>query len=265
MYAQITNRCNMHCEHCCFDCTSRGSDMSLRTLKKLSKLISALLKEQGNMPYESGYCPLYLGGGEPTLHPHFWRFFGEALCVNAEDAATEGPPVCITTNGSNRDIALKLIALAHKGCVSLRVSMDPFHAELDPVVKKELFKHVDSDGRGHDNIQALTNIHRIYYAGRATRISRDCWWAQGYAVDDGCGACGPVVTPDGKIWECGCFKQQIGDVDTGYDEATMRRIYDSVQEAGGGSSLAETFEDFKGGRVNEDTCTTLREKRKEKQ
>lgn len=64
MYIQITTRCNMHCDHCGFDCTHKGSNMSLDTFK------NAL-----------GYCSehVMLGGGEPTLHPKFWEFFGRAM------------------------------------------------------------------------------------------------------------------------------------------------------------------------------------------
>jgi len=33
MYIQITDKCNMTCEHCGFACTKKGSFMSLDTFK----------------------------------------------------------------------------------------------------------------------------------------------------------------------------------------------------------------------------------------
>ena len=33
MYIQITDRCNMTCKHCCYNCTANGEDMSLETWK----------------------------------------------------------------------------------------------------------------------------------------------------------------------------------------------------------------------------------------
>ena len=41
MYIQITTRCNMTCEHCCYACTNEGIDMSLVTFKAALELSEA--------------------------------------------------------------------------------------------------------------------------------------------------------------------------------------------------------------------------------
>ncbi len=70
MYIQITTRCNMSCEHCCYSCTHEGEDMSLETFRNCL----------GFDEYNT------LGGGEPTIHPLFWQFLGR-ICAMGHRAA----------------------------------------------------------------------------------------------------------------------------------------------------------------------------------
>ena len=58
MYIQITNKCNMLCEHCCFSCTNIGSNMSLKIFRKACEYAN----------YNG--LNIFLGGGEPTSHPN---------------------------------------------------------------------------------------------------------------------------------------------------------------------------------------------------
>lgn len=67
MYIQITTRCNMHCDHCCYSCTSVGEDIQLKTYEKALELTE----------WHSDY--LSIGGGEPTLHKDFWTILGMSL------------------------------------------------------------------------------------------------------------------------------------------------------------------------------------------
>jgi len=113
MYLQITDRCNMHCEHCSFSCTAQGEDMSLETFRNAKE-------------YILGDC-LAIGGGEPTLHPMFWQILGECL-------GTCGS-VWLATNGSVDDIAIPLAAMARKGVIGCALSQDDYH---DPVSEEVL-------------------------------------------------------------------------------------------------------------------------------
>lgn len=57
-----------------------------------------------------------LGGGEPTLHPQFWEFFG-LMWAHVD---LDMPPY-IVTNGSNTEISLALASFAagrNHGCGS---------------------------------------------------------------------------------------------------------------------------------------------------
>lgn len=52
MYLQITTRCNMHCDHCCYRCEETGEDMSLEIFEKA-------------LSYDDETATI--GGGEPTV------------------------------------------------------------------------------------------------------------------------------------------------------------------------------------------------------
>jgi len=68
MYLQITTRCNMHCDHCGFACTNQGEDMSLSTFEQALDIAA----DDSNID---------IGGGEPTIHPHFWKMLGLSLAT----------------------------------------------------------------------------------------------------------------------------------------------------------------------------------------
>ena len=111
MYAQITTRCNMSCEHCGMNCTAQGEDMSFDNFKLICD--------------ETGY--IMIGGGEPTIHPQFEKFLLYAIghCEH----------VTIITNGSMTDTSLALAAInSDDFCAYL--SQDPYHDPIDEKVVK---------------------------------------------------------------------------------------------------------------------------------
>ena len=50
------------------------------------------------------------GGGEPTIHPQFWEFFGLAIGRFHDE-----PGIYMVTNGKKTETALALAALAKGG------------------------------------------------------------------------------------------------------------------------------------------------------
>jgi len=174
MYIQITTRCNMHCEHCCYSCGKRGHDMSAETYAAA-------------LAYGDEY--LSIGGGEPTLHPLFWQFLGQAI------AAAE--TVWLATNGSQTEIALALAKLARKGVIGCALSQDCYHDEIDDRVVDAFTREprpYDYIGRGDaaDGREIRDVTGKEIKAGRCRHGSDDC-------------PCSDlIVKPDGRVFACGC-------------------------------------------------------------
>ncbi len=98
----ITNRCNLHCPHCYVNSGRFGKDMAL------ADFLSAL-----DQCAAAGVLQIALGGGEPTLHPHFGTFLKE---IRRRDIVPN-----ITSNG--KDLKWKTVyALArYAGAVALSI------------------------------------------------------------------------------------------------------------------------------------------------
>jgi len=176
MYLQITNRCNMSCEHCGMNCTKQGEDMTPKTFENA-------------MDYADGY--LSLGGGEPTIHPLFWRFLGLAI-AHAEET------IWLATNGSVTDTAIALAKMARKGVISCALSQDSYHDPIDERVIKAFTEgkkqtHSYSDAKDSYDFREIRNVEdALINAGR-------CDFGE-----DGCVCEDIIVKPNGDVVGCGC-------------------------------------------------------------
>jgi len=196
MYFQTTLKCNMRCAHCCFSCTDKGKDMSLATFKKAL----ALAENYGET--------IEIGGGEPTLHPSFWEILGLAISVDAES------PPWLATNGKITNIALRLAAMAKKGVISVRLSRDEYHEEIDPRVieaftKNRARSHPEYGNDYNNDCREVWKgpFHSLVNAGRARRL-------RNVEKNKTCPCATLFIDPSGDIWECGCKKVLIGNVHT---------------------------------------------------
>lgn len=194
-YIQITTRCNMTCDHCCYSCGPEGEDMSIRTFKnalKLDEMIS-------------------IGGGEPTLHPQFWEMLG--LAIGSSDY------VWLATNGTVTDTALALAKLAKKQVIGCELSLDQFHDAymVDQEVKQAFWnlvggiRDITHDGKDNPIWQGRT---KEYYTKEECRAD--------------CVCPGTLITPSGDVKPCGCEDAPIlGNVnDHGFDlNDAMRNLY----------------------------------------
>jgi len=214
MYVQITTRCNMKCDHCCFSCEpGKGEDMS-------REVWEAVLTEAAGRY-------ITIGGGEPTLHPDFERMLLEALAV-AES-------VCIITNGKAKKRALMLAKLGKAGVVETQLSQDEYHEPIDPEVveafeamgtydymgERKGIRNTTSDGRMPGAVgRALETVFEGYEEDELPEFSCMCETHQ--------------VKPNGDIHQCGCpDSPKIGDVFNGFQpmedeygdsEACYRRV-----------------------------------------
>lgn len=172
MYIQITTRCNMECEHCCYSCTAQGEDMSIETFKNALKFDSECVS---------------IGGGEPTVHPKFWEFIGYAL-GNCEY-------VWLATNGKIRETALSLAKLNKKEVLTCELSQDEYHEPIDLDVVKAFEKSIRDITHGGTTFPM--------FEGRAKDIID-----KEYATP-GCVCESIFVCPNGDVKPCGCADSPI--------------------------------------------------------
>lgn len=179
MYLQITTRCNMLCAHCCFRCTSRGTDMSRDTFLAASRFAS----DHG--------MTITIGGGEPTVHPLLFDFIGIAAAHSDEERVPH-----VITNGKKKREALQLARLAQIGAVSAELSRDKYHELVDTRVI-DRFRELGS----------TRNNFRILKAGRA--LDNQIYTEDD---DDNCPCDDLFVSPNGKLWQCAHKAKQLGTV-----------------------------------------------------
>jgi MoaA/NifB/PqqE/SkfB family radical SAM enzyme len=149
---------------------------------------------------------LEIGGGEPTLHPHFWSIIGESLGHDLEF-------VWMATNGSKTETAIKLANMAKKGIISVRLSQDEYHAKIDKKVI-DAFTKVKMNSTNSDDLREIGRVTSIIKSGRAedngiyTDESKDCI-CEGWFID-----------PYGNFKQCGCLDAPIlcNIMDTPIDE-----------------------------------------------
>jgi len=166
----------MTCAHCCQNCEpGKGEDMPFDIWKQ--------------------YCDMEematLGGGEPTLHPEFWKF----LCY----ALGRCDYVWLATNGSQTQIALTL-ALMVKGIekLSVELSLDEYHDPIDPEVEWA-FRQLPHAIRTISETVAFDRGRPFIVGQDPIKAGRCDWGREGECV------CNDMqLYPDGNIRYCGC-------------------------------------------------------------
>ena len=172
MYLKITSRCNMSCEHCGMNCTAKGIDMTPRIYKKAIEFVSEWSDS------------IAIGGGEPTLHKHFWETL--ALSMGTFDN------VWMATNGSITETAIKLAHMAKRGIIGCALSQDIYHDPIDERVVKAFTKTNEFHESQNDYREIRDVTGREVIAGRCDFGEEECVCA------------GIMIEPDGEIKACGC-------------------------------------------------------------
>ena len=185
----------MMCAHCGMACTAKGRHMSFKTAQKA---INAAFNNEHKV---------ILGGGEPTLHPQFWKIMFYALSkTNALNALA---PVHIVTNGSVKNSAIKLALMAKYGEIGCVLSLDKYHRPIDPEVikyftdKKICVETPDPEGSEYPYI--LVNDRRSIHnsEGREVIGGRQLWGKATCMCKD------LFVQPNGTIKQCGCLNAPV--------------------------------------------------------
>lgn len=202
MYIQITDRCNMSCDHCCMACTGEGTFMSEEVFDKALELSGEYIT---------------IGGGEPTLHPQFWYFLITAIAHPWVEY------VWMATNGSQTKMALRLAKLASKGVIGCELSQDEWHDPIDYEVIEAFITapaNADTDQRG---IRDVTGM--IKPGGRATKNELVC-----AGEEDGCGCSDKIIKPNGDIVFCACDNAPVIGTVFDYNPPNWAYDYDCFKD-----------------------------------
>lgn len=190
MYIQITTKCNMTCEHCCFSCTMDGEHMSMSVWKRVLELVRD--------------DAVSIGGGEPTLHPKFKTMMFDLL-GNAQEF------IWISTNGSNKKASLALAAMASANIIQAQLSYDAFHDSH--IVDDEVYM-------AFKRLKAIRTQRKLIDHGRA-HDNKDSLIRRGWKFVEDCACDDFFIKPNGNIHQCGCHGSPIiGDVWSGFKAET---------------------------------------------
>lgn len=231
MYLQLTTKCNMSCQHCCYSCSMRGKHGDYDTLHEALIFIAGYDDEA-----------IALGGGEPTLHPRFFDLLAHSLeRFNYVWFATNGSQTeamerlahiiegndyesfddyCTCETDEERDCCSCLDQapiIYQEGKLTVALSQDSYHDPIDERIIRLWSSRAVQHRRSHYEIRNVTNSYRgLIGQGRAKKL--------GYS-SEGCVCADLLVKPDGQIRLCGCTRSPvIGDIWSGityeYQELT---------------------------------------------
>lgn len=222
MYLQITTKCNMKCAHCGFSCTNRGKHMPFDIVPDALDFIRK---------YEDEF--MTIGGGEPTLHPDFFKILKRCLTYDFS--------VWMATNGSQTQAMERLAhiiddndfqyLLDYSGkdpddnymfydqhCinnpndkVSVALSRDSYHDSIDQYVVDLWTRRANNGGWDSNSNFSIRTVqsYQIKGTGRAKK--------NGLGATDGCLCDDYIIKPDGKVKLCGCEDAPvIGDIWNGF-------------------------------------------------
>jgi hypothetical protein len=206
VYIQITTICNFHCKHCCFGLgrESKGEHMSLETYRKVLEKFGPLIAEKDQY--------IALGGGEPTLHPDFWKIVEMALVY--------GYP-WVATNGSRTEDSLFLCNLARAGVMGVSLSQDAWHDPIDERVTAAFRNGMKWTGNeSWDSWVPIEQTHNGFIDRREIRsVKRPIRTEKVKGISDmrdGCCCPGLRIVPNGDFYACGCDDApRIGSLDEG--------------------------------------------------
>ena len=238
MYLQITTKCNMKCDHCCYSCGKWGKHGEYETIIDAIAFIRNWNDET-----------ISIGGGEPTLHPRFFDIL--KYCLEDFDS------VWMATNGSKTKTMFRLANIidqcdwesfdSEDYCIcetqeekdnchcepegliyqedklTVALSQDPFHNPIDQrIVDLWTRRSIVNNYNNHPHFEirnTYTSTQGLSNSGRAKKNQ--------LAYSNHCPCSSLLIKPNGKIKLCGCSNSPIiGDVWNGIEDK-WEKIIDS--------------------------------------
>lgn len=211
MYLQITNRCNMRCSHCLFDCTEQGTDMSFDIARQAIDIASN---------YEEY---ITIGGGEPTLHPKFIEIAAYTSFISCE----EMQPFLVTNGTCSEKVWNMLMKAKRLNNIDVRVSRDPWHDE--DMIKLWVWRDAEKERLwwgfpGDDRTRGLECKGRAVKNWDEILTEAHDWYER--VKTDGCND-EIRVDPHGMVWvdaERECYR--IGSL----SETTFEKALDFIDQ-----------------------------------
>lgn len=175
--------------------------MPFATFQKTLEIYGHLFKKKNRR--------ILIGGGEPTIHPEFWKILGYAMSYTH---------TWLATNGKKTDDALALCRLAKKGKLGATLSLDNWHEPIDEKViqafKKNMTKSIEREycnsllSKKKKDQREVRTINKPFYGGR--------WKDTEYVI---CCCKRVIVKPDGLMKLCACEDSPVvGTVEEGIYE-----------------------------------------------
>ncbi|MGC1119717.1 MAG: radical SAM protein [Candidatus Methanofastidiosia archaeon] len=126
MQLSVTGRCNLRCTHC-YDDTEDHQDMPVENCEEVLDQFFALCCQWRRSPV------IWLTGGEPTLHPHFWHIL-DYIKIHS-DLTDVHSVVAVLSNGINfTDEFVKRLE-EHPLHIYVQISLDGARAETHDAIR----------------------------------------------------------------------------------------------------------------------------------
>lgn len=172
---------------------------------------------------------VYIGGGEPTMHPKFFKMLEFLLNYGFDN-------VEMTTNGSMTKVMKRLFRILHgedsriylAKRLGIAVSLDKYHDPIDPEIEQMVRKAVEVR-RKHmgDLINDYPYVHIKSFREDAKVVSAGRAKVNNLNSIDSCACDGMFVKPSGNVHFCGCENSPIiGNVFDGIEPKWLD-IYNS--------------------------------------
>ena len=187
----------MLCPHCCFDCTEKGKDMSLDTVKAAVDLF---------LSYNKSVYYFTIGGGEPTVHPQFREIV--KILLDLKDSMFKnfiGINIDVFTNGKNDEESLFLMELVKAKKITCIFSCDKYHEKINPKIKR-MFKKLSIDPETATNMILEDKNPSPQKVGRAIFLPESLIYPQ-YCLGEGI-----FIDPNGFVFPCACRNIPFGHI-----------------------------------------------------
>lgn len=240
MYIQVTDRCNMRCDHCCMSSSrSRNSFMERSVFERAVEVA------------EDYGMSLTIGGGEPTLHPLIFEFLHHVMRSYSYGRLEVQP--FMVTNGKNYKMAKKVYSLtqpdddygmypvyAYNGeilefrdepSIRIELSTDYYHETVDSRITELYRRSARRKDQGAGVRDVTTSLRGVMGIGRALKNG-----IADYKKDD-CACETLFISPDGGVYSCGCKKHRLGDI---WDIEDIMQWYDENCAHFGGREMEES-------------------------
>ena len=243
MYIQLTDRCNMRCEHCCMEShPKRKRFMSDSVFEACIDLA---------LQYDMYY--ITLGGGEPTLHTNIFKYIKTLKKLYWHNELSIQP--FMVTNGKNYARALKIYKETQPdegyGQYSLLYNLYPDeYAEFfdEPGIRIELSTDYYHKAIAFRILELYRRSERRRDPGAGTRdvtTSYSGVMGIGRARKNGIAdfkpndcACETLfIDPDGDVYSCGCRTHKLGDI---FDTSFMDWYNEKYAHTGGREPVLES-------------------------